>query len=166
MPEMLDFCHAAWLDFIFDVAPTKTLRHHVEAVQASTRQRQAYAQGAEKLPRYKEFYDGAASWSRVERIISRIEANPQGVDTRFFIISLKGSSAQSLYESTSGQSLEIGRDSQVHRTVIHGLPRFSEVPPCLLYRSSIIFLRSKTPGSPGRWSIPCRRSCYLFSARP
>ena len=66
----------------------------------------------------------------------------------------------------TGQSLESSRDSQVHRTAIHGLPRFFEVSPCLLYRSSIIFLRSRTRGSPGRWSIPCRRSCCLFSARP
>jgi hypothetical protein len=97
-PEVLDFCRAARVDFIFGVAPTKTLRRHVEALEVSTRQRQAAARSDEKLRRYKEFHDGAASWNRVERIIARIEAGPQGVDTRYIVTSLKSGSARSLYE--------------------------------------------------------------------
>jgi hypothetical protein len=34
----------------------------------------------------------------VERIITRIEAGPQGVDTRYIVTSLKSGSARSLYE--------------------------------------------------------------------
>ncbi|MCA3775589.1 MAG: IS1380 family transposase [Roseomonas sp.] len=97
-PEVLDFCRAARVDFIFGVAPTKTLRRHVEALEVSIRQRQAAARSGDKLRRYKEFHDGAASWKRVERIIARIEAGPQGVDTRYIVTSLKGGSARSLYE--------------------------------------------------------------------
>ena len=36
---------------------------------------------AGKARRYTEFYDGAASWSRVERIIARVEAGADGTDT-------------------------------------------------------------------------------------
>jgi hypothetical protein len=36
-----------------------------------------------KLRRFKEFFDGAASWSRVERIIARVEVGAEGSDTRF-----------------------------------------------------------------------------------
>ena len=97
-PEVLEFCRAARVDFIFGVAPTKTLRRHVEALEVSTRQRQAAARSDEKLRRYKEFHDGAASWKRVERILARIEAGPQGVDTRYIVTSLKSGSARSLYE--------------------------------------------------------------------
>jgi hypothetical protein len=97
-PEVLDFCRAARVEFIFGVAPTKTLRRHVEALEVSTRQRQAAARSDDKLRRYKEFHDGAASWNRVERIIARIEAGPQGVDTRYIVTSLKSGSARSLYE--------------------------------------------------------------------
>lgn len=97
-PEVLDFCRAARVDFIFGVAPTKTLRRHVEALEVSIRQRQAAARSGDKLRRYKEFHDGAASWKRVERIIARIEVGPQGVDTRYIVTSLKGGSARSLYE--------------------------------------------------------------------
>jgi hypothetical protein len=60
-PEVLDFCRAARIDFVLGVAATTTLRRHVETLQASTPQRHASAPGAEKLRRYKEFHDGAAS---------------------------------------------------------------------------------------------------------
>jgi hypothetical protein len=34
-----------------------------------------------KVRRFKEFFDGAKSWSRVERIIARVEAGADGPDT-------------------------------------------------------------------------------------
>jgi Transposase DDE domain group 1 len=102
-PEVLDFCRAERLDFILGVASTTTLRRHVAALERSTAARFAAARqtavpGADKLRRYKEFYDGAASWSRVERIVARVEAGPDGVDTRFVVTSLPGGSARTLYE--------------------------------------------------------------------
>ncbi len=45
-----------------------------------------------------EFYDGAASWDRVERIVARVEAGPDGTDTRFIVTSLPSGSARALYE--------------------------------------------------------------------
>jgi len=51
-----------------------------------------------KLRRFTEFYDGAASWDRVERIIARVEAGPDGTDTRFIVTSLPSGSARALYE--------------------------------------------------------------------
>jgi hypothetical protein len=97
-PEVLDFCRAAGLDFLLGVASTTTLRHHVEALQQSTAARQAATPGADKLRRYKEFNDGAGSWSRVERIIARVEAGAQGTDTRFVVTNLPGGSARALYQ--------------------------------------------------------------------
>jgi hypothetical protein len=97
-PEVLDFCRAERLAFILGVAATTTLRRHVEALEQSTAARRTAIPGADKLRRYKEFYDGAASWSRVERIIARVEAGPDGVDTRFVVTSLSGGSARALYE--------------------------------------------------------------------
>ena len=74
---MLDFCRAEGLDFILGVASTTTLRRHVEALEQSTAGRHAATPGSGKLRRYKEFYDGAGSWSRVERIVARVEAGPK-----------------------------------------------------------------------------------------
>ena len=51
-----------------------------------------------KVRRFKEFFDGAASWSRVERIIARVEVGDQGADTRFIVTNLAGGKARALYE--------------------------------------------------------------------
>ena len=97
-PEVLDFCRAARIDFLLGVAATTTLRRHVEALEASTARRHASAPRGEKLRRYKEFHDGAASWTRVERIIARAEAGPHGTDTRFVVTNLAGGTARGIYE--------------------------------------------------------------------
>jgi hypothetical protein len=97
-PEVIDFCRANGLDFIFGVAPTTTLRRHVEALEASTQARFDAGAKTAKLRRFKEFYDGAASWSRVERIIARVEAGEAGTDTRFIVTNLAGGKAKALYQ--------------------------------------------------------------------
>jgi hypothetical protein len=38
-PEVLDWCRANGLDYILGVAPTATLRRHVEGLEASTKAR-------------------------------------------------------------------------------------------------------------------------------
>ena len=65
-PEVLDFCRANGLDYILGVAPTTTLRRHVETLEAATKARFDAAPKDGKVRRFKEFFDGAASWSRVE----------------------------------------------------------------------------------------------------
>ena len=51
-----------------------------------------------KLRRFTEFHDGAARWNWVERIVARVEAGPDGMDTHFVATSLPGGSARILYE--------------------------------------------------------------------
>jgi Transposase DDE domain group 1 len=97
-PEVLDFCRAEGLDFVLGVAATSTLRRHVEALEQSTAARRAAIPGTDKLRRYREFYDGAGSWSRVERIIARVEASARGTDTRFVVTSLAGGTARRIHE--------------------------------------------------------------------
>ena len=96
-PEVLRLCRAERLDYVLGVAPTTTLRKHIAALEASTAARAARTRG-DKLRRFKEFYDGAASWDRVERIVTRVEAGPQGVDTRFVVTSLAGVSGRIVYQ--------------------------------------------------------------------
>lgn len=97
-PEAMDFCRANGLGFILGVAPTTTLRRHVEALEQSTQARFEAGTKKAKLRRFKEFYDGAASWSRVERIIARVEAGEDGTDTRFIVTNLAGGRAKVLYQ--------------------------------------------------------------------
>ena len=68
-----------------------------QPLEQSTAIRAAAANG-EKLRRFKEFYDCAASWDRVERIIARVEAGPLGVDTRFIVTSLDSVSGRTVYQ--------------------------------------------------------------------
>ena len=73
-PEVLDWCRANGLDFIFGVAPTSTLRRHILDLEANAKACFEAAPKDGKVRRFREFLDGAASWSRVERIIARVEA--------------------------------------------------------------------------------------------
>jgi hypothetical protein len=90
-PEVLDLCRAQGVDFILGLPTTSVLRGHVATLEASTTARAAAAdafaagprsgrkapvepceakkgpEGYATIRRFKEFYDGAASWSRVER---------------------------------------------------------------------------------------------------
>ncbi|MFL5252013.1 MAG: IS1380 family transposase [Rhodopila sp.] len=99
-PEVLRFCRANQVDWVLGVATTSTLRRHVLGLEQSTAKRFAAAGSRDKVRRFKEFYEGAGSWDRVERIIARVEAGPEGVDTRFITTSLAGGSPRAVYEKT------------------------------------------------------------------
>src|SRR5664279_2834229 len=97
-PEVLDWCRANGIDYILGVAPTTTLRRHVADLDASTNVRFEVAPRDGKLRRFKAFFDGAQSWSRVERIIARVEVGEEGPDTRFVVTNLQKRDARALYE--------------------------------------------------------------------
>ena len=97
-PEVLDWCRANGLDYVLGVAPSATLRRHVETLEAGVKARFEAAPRAGKVRRFKEFFDAAASWSRVERVIARLEAGEEGPDTRFIVTNLARRNARSLYE--------------------------------------------------------------------
>jgi Transposase DDE domain group 1 len=80
--------------------PRRRADHHAAQARhrAGSQHDGAGRASGEKLRRFKEFYDGAASWDRVERIIARVEAGPQGVDTRFIVTSLDGVRGRTVYQ--------------------------------------------------------------------
>lgn len=108
-PAVIDWCRANGIDFILGVASTSTLRRHIETLEAATKARFEAADGNGKMRRFKEFVDGAASWSRVECIIARVEAGDQGTDTRFIVTNLTGGKAKALYQDVYCQR-GIGRE--------------------------------------------------------
>lgn len=97
-PEVLDWCEAHGIDYVFGLGSTSTLRRHVERLEASTTARFAAAPHRGKVRRFREFYDGADTWSRVRRIVARVEAGPQGSDTRFIVTNLRRGTGRRLYE--------------------------------------------------------------------
>jgi len=105
-PEVFDWCRANRVDWLFGLAPNVALRRHVTALEKSTSQRfkepapakAGVAPNRGKVRRFMQFYDAAESWSRVERIIARVEAGPEGTDTRFIVTNLEGGRAKHIYE--------------------------------------------------------------------
>src|ERR1035437_3369812 len=97
-PEVLDWCRSNGLDFILGVAPTSTLRKHIVDLEAKAKASFEAAPKDGKVRRFTEFLDSAASWSRVERIIARVEAGADGPDTRFVVTNLEGRNPRALYE--------------------------------------------------------------------
>jgi hypothetical protein len=67
-------------------------------LEASVKARYEAAPKQGNARRFREFYDGAASWSRVERVIARVEAGAEGPDTRFIVTNLAKRSPRALYE--------------------------------------------------------------------
>ena len=70
-PEVLNWCRANGVDYILGVAPTTTLRRHIEVLEVRAKTSFEATPRDGKIRRFKELIDGAKSWSRVERIISR-----------------------------------------------------------------------------------------------
>ena len=98
-PEVLDWCEAAErIDYVLGLPTTSTLRRHVTRLEASTAARFTALPDQGKVRRFKEFYDGASTWSRVRRIVARVEAGPHGADTRFIVTNLRHGAGRSLYE--------------------------------------------------------------------
>jgi hypothetical protein len=97
-PEVFDWCRKNRIDWLFGLAPNRVLKRHVAGLERSTAERFRAAPQRGKVRRFGQFYDAAQSWSRVERIIARVEAGPEGSDTRFIVTNLAGGRAKHLYE--------------------------------------------------------------------
>ena len=97
-PEVFDWCRKNRVDWVFGLAPNAALCRHVAALEKSTAARFKTAPGRGKVRRFGQFHDAAQSWSRVERIIARVEAGLEGTDTRFIVTSLEGGRAKHLYQ--------------------------------------------------------------------
>jgi hypothetical protein len=95
-PEVFDWCRANRVDWIFGLAPNVALCRHVMTLEKSTTERFKLAPTRGKQRRFTQFYDAAGSWSRVERIIARVEVGPAGTDTRFIVTNLQGGRAKAL----------------------------------------------------------------------
>lgn len=101
-PEVMSWCEARGIEYIFGLAGTAPLAAQVQTLEARTRARYAARRAAEppkfKLRRYMDFQGGAKSWNCQRRIVARVEAGPDGVDTRYIVTNLTDRRAQRLYE--------------------------------------------------------------------
>ena len=95
-------CEAEAVEYIFGLAGTAPLAAQVQTLEGRTAARYAARRAAEppkfKLRRYMDFQGGAKSWNCTRRIVARVEAGPDGVDTRYIVTNLTDRRAQRLYE--------------------------------------------------------------------
>jgi hypothetical protein len=97
-PEVMAWCEANGVDYIFGLAGNAVVDRLVEPVADEVRVRRAQAQ-APVVRRYCETSYGAKSWRCERRIAARIEATTQGLDIRCVVTNITAGSAQWLYDS-------------------------------------------------------------------
>ena len=97
-PEVMAWCEANGLDYIFGLAGNAVVDRLVEPVADDVRVRRARTQ-APVVRRYCETRYGARSWHCERRVAARIEATTQGSDIRYVVTNIARGSAQWLYDS-------------------------------------------------------------------
>jgi hypothetical protein len=97
-PEVMDFCDANGIDYVFGLACNDVLRRLVEPIADNVRVCRAEANAA-AIRRYTETRYGAKSWHVDRRVVARIEATAQGLDIRYVVTSFTHGSAEWLYDS-------------------------------------------------------------------
>jgi hypothetical protein len=94
--EVMAWCEANGLDYIFGLPGNDVLDRLVEPIADDVRVRRAEAQAA-VVRRYTEARYGAKSWKCQRRVAARIEATTKGLDIRYVVTNLPGGSAEWLY---------------------------------------------------------------------
>jgi hypothetical protein len=97
-PEVMAWCEANGVDYIFGLAGNAVVDRLVEPVADEVRVRRAQTQ-VPVVRRYCETRYGAKSWRCERRVGARIEATTQGLDIRYVVTNIRGGSPQWLYDS-------------------------------------------------------------------
>jgi len=97
-PEVMAWCEANGVDFIFGLPGNAVLARRLEEAADDVRVRRAEAD-APSLRRYAETRYGAKSWRCKRRVAARIEATTLGLDIRCVVTSLASGSAEWLYDA-------------------------------------------------------------------
>ena len=97
-PEVMAWCEANGIDYIFGLPGNAVLRGLVEAAADDVRVRRAEGD-APMVRRYAETRYGAKSWGGTRRVAARIEASVLGLDIRFVVTNLAAGSAEWLYDT-------------------------------------------------------------------
>jgi hypothetical protein len=97
-PEVMAWCEAHGLDYIFGLSGNAVLDRLVEPFADDVRVRRAEAQAA-AVRRYSETRYGAKSWKCERRVVARIEATTKGLDIRYVVTNLPKGTAEWLYDT-------------------------------------------------------------------
>ncbi len=95
-PEAMAWCERRRIGYIFGLAGNPVLLRQVSPLTEDAALGRLAGE-AEKVRRYGEFRYAAKSWTVERRVIARVEAGPQGADSRFIVTNLPGL-PQALYD--------------------------------------------------------------------
>ena len=122
-PEAMAWCERKRIGYIFGLAGNAVLLRRVSHLAEDAAMGRidslpsAKAGGeAEKVRRYGELRYAANSWKTERRVIARVEAGPQGADSRFIVTNLAGL-PKSLYEKVycaRGQAENLIKAHKLH----------------------------------------------------
>jgi len=100
-PEIMAWCEANKVDYVFGLPGNRTL--HADPVVVTAADAVCVDRATRALPmlrRYVETSYAAKSWGDTgRRVVARIEATSLGLDIRFVVTSLKGDSAEHIYDT-------------------------------------------------------------------
>ena len=97
-PEAMTFCEQNGLSYIFGLAGTRPLTSKVQDTADAVRTQRAL-EDREVVRGFAETTHRARSWSCERRVVARIEATRLGLDIRFVVTNLIGTSPRVVYES-------------------------------------------------------------------
>jgi len=97
-PEIMAWCEANDVDYVFGLPGNKVLDRLVEPAADDLRVRRAEEQAA-IMRGYTETRYGAKSWHCQRRVAARIEATTKGLDIRLVVTNIAGGNAEWLYDT-------------------------------------------------------------------
>ncbi|WP_420104841.1 IS1380 family transposase, partial [Herbaspirillum huttiense] len=99
-PEVMAFCEAHRVDYVFGLPTNAALRADPVIVAAADACAVKRAQRQYPVLRnYAETRYGAKSWKCRRRVVARIEASTLGMDIRYVVTSLQDGSAEHIYDT-------------------------------------------------------------------
>ena len=115
-PEAMAWCERNRVGYIFGLAGNAVLLRHVTALAEQVALDRLDPPAQSKARRHGEFRYGAKSWKSERRVIARVEASGQGVDSRFIVTNMAGR-PQWLYEKiycARGQAENLIKAHKLH----------------------------------------------------
>ena len=114
-PEAMAWCERQRVGYIFGLAGNPVLLRRVSPLAEDAALGRLDGEG-EKARRYGDFRYAAKSWMVERRVIARVEAGPQGADSRFIVTNLPGL-PKMLYEKVycaRGQAENVIKAHKLH----------------------------------------------------
>lgn len=96
-PEVMEWCEANGVDYVFGLAGNAVLDKRVAAL-ATRLADERLRKRRDTLRRHRSFTYAAGTWRRERRVVARLLASEREVDTRFIVTSLSQGDAVHLYE--------------------------------------------------------------------